>query len=87
VIAVKKLDRSITYINEELIERVENTAANQCAIYFIHGGHLIVAQDSAGVVEEIRDEKIAQMQRVFNSTNKQQGSNTLGIPRIVTGDK
>ena len=57
MIAVKKLDGSMMHINEDLIERVEDGADGQSAVYLVNGGHIIVANDPATVVEKIRTEK------------------------------
>lgn len=66
VIAVQKLDGSRIYLNEDLIERVEDGADGQSAVYLINGGHIIVANDSNIVVERIRSEKVSQLRRVHN---------------------
>jgi uncharacterized protein YlzI (FlbEa/FlbD family) len=65
VIAVKKLDGSVMHINEDLIERVEDGADGQSAVYFVNGGHVIVANDPATVVEKIRTEKANLLRRVL----------------------
>ena len=59
VIAVKKLDGSMMHINGDLIERVEDGADGQSTVYLVNGGHIIVANDPATVVEKIRAEKVA----------------------------
>jgi len=65
VIAVKKLDGSVMHINEDLIERVEDGADGQSALYLVNGGHVIVANDPATVVEKIRTEKANLLRRVL----------------------
>lgn len=64
MIAVHKLDGSVMYLNQDLIERVEDGADGQSAVYLINGGRVIVANDSAEVVEKIRSEKVVQLLRV-----------------------
>ncbi|MDA8269867.1 MAG: flagellar FlbD family protein [Actinomycetota bacterium] len=64
MIALKKLDGSVMYLNEDLIERVEDGADGQSAVYMINGGHVVVANDSANVVDKIRTEKVALLRRV-----------------------
>jgi uncharacterized protein YlzI (FlbEa/FlbD family) len=70
VIAVKKLDGTTMHLNEDLIERVENGAEGQSAIYFRDGAHIIVANDAADVVEFIRSEKVAHLHRVLGSPSE-----------------
>ena len=65
VIAVKKLDGSMMHINEDLIERVEDGADGQSAVYMVNGGHIIAANDPATVVERIRAEKASLLRRAF----------------------
>lgn len=65
VIAVKKLDGSTMHLNEDLIERVENASGGQSAIFLRYGGHIIVANDPATVVELVRAERAALLSRVF----------------------
>jgi uncharacterized protein YlzI (FlbEa/FlbD family) len=65
VIAVKKLDGSMMHINDDLIERVEDGADGQSAVYFVNGSHMIVAHDPTTVVEKIRSEKSTLLRRVF----------------------
>jgi uncharacterized protein YlzI (FlbEa/FlbD family) len=69
VIATKKLDGSTMYLNEDLIERVEDGADGQSAVYLTNGGHIIVAADSQRVVEMIRAEKAALLRRVLGSAD------------------
>jgi len=64
VIAVKKLDGSTMYLNEDLVERVEDGADGQSAVYLINGGRIIVANSSVVVVSKIRAEKVVQLRRV-----------------------
>jgi uncharacterized protein YlzI (FlbEa/FlbD family) len=66
VIAVKKLDGSTMHINEDHIERVEEGADGQSAVYLAHGGHIIVANDPETVVERIRSEKATLLRRVLH---------------------
>jgi uncharacterized protein YlzI (FlbEa/FlbD family) len=66
VIAVKKLDGSIMHINEDHIERVEDGADGQSAVYLANGGHIIVANQPATVVERIRTEKATLLRRVLH---------------------
>jgi uncharacterized protein YlzI (FlbEa/FlbD family) len=65
VIAVRKLDGSMMHMNEDLVERVEDGADGQSAVYFVNGSHMIVANDPPTVVELIRSEKAALLRRVF----------------------
>ncbi len=65
MIAVKKLDGSMMHINEDLIERVEDGADGQSAVYLVNGGHIIAANDPATVVEKIRAEKADLLRRVL----------------------
>lgn len=65
VIAVDKLDGTMMYLNEDLIERVEDGADGKSAVYLINGGHIIVANQSNIVVNKIRVEKETQLRRVF----------------------
>lgn len=65
MIAVKKLDGSMMHINEDLIERVEDGADGQSAVYLVNGGHIIAANDPATVVERIRTEKANLLRRVL----------------------
>jgi uncharacterized protein YlzI (FlbEa/FlbD family) len=58
VIAVMKLDGSMMHINEDLVERVEGGIEGQSALYLIDGGHIIVANEPAVVVERIRTERV-----------------------------
>jgi uncharacterized protein YlzI (FlbEa/FlbD family) len=66
VIAVRKLDGSIMHINEDHVERVEEGADGQSAVYLANGGHIIVANDPATVVGRIRDEKATLLRRVLH---------------------
>lgn len=66
LIAVKKLDGAVMHLNEDLIERVENAAGGQSAVYLRYGGHMILANDPDTVVEMIRAEKTALLRRVFD---------------------
>lgn len=52
------------YLNEDLIERVEDGVDGQSAVYMINGGHVVVANDSASVVDKIRTEKATLLRRV-----------------------
>jgi uncharacterized protein YlzI (FlbEa/FlbD family) len=65
VIAVKKLDGSMMHINGDLIERVEDGADGKSTVYLVNGGHIIVANDPATVVEMIRAEKVILLRRVL----------------------
>jgi uncharacterized protein YlzI (FlbEa/FlbD family) len=65
VIAVRKLDGSTMHINEDLIERVEDGADGQSAVYMVNGGHIIAANDPATVVERIRAEKANLLRRAL----------------------
>jgi uncharacterized protein YlzI (FlbEa/FlbD family) len=65
VIAVKKLDGSMMHLNEDLIERVEDGADGQSAVYMVNGGHIIAANDPATVVERIRAEKADLLRRAL----------------------
>jgi uncharacterized protein YlzI (FlbEa/FlbD family) len=65
VIALKKLDGMTMHLNEDLIERVEDGADGQSAVYLRDGGHIIVANDPITVVELVRTEKVAMLRRVL----------------------
>jgi uncharacterized protein YlzI (FlbEa/FlbD family) len=52
-------------VNEDHIERVEEGADGRSAIYLTNGGHIIVANDPATVVERIRSEKASLLRRVL----------------------
>jgi uncharacterized protein YlzI (FlbEa/FlbD family) len=67
VIAVKKLDGSTMHLNEDLIERVEDAAEGQSAIYFRDGAHIIVANDAVDVVDFIRTERATHLRRVLGA--------------------
>jgi uncharacterized protein YlzI (FlbEa/FlbD family) len=87
VIAVKKLDGSMMYINEDLIERVEDGADGQSAVYMVNGGHIIVANDPATVVERIREEKANLFRRALQGpddpgTTTYARSSTSGLTRL-----
>lgn len=70
MIALKKLDGSMMYLNEDLIERVEDGADGQSAVYMINGGHVVVANESANVVEKIRTEKASLLRRVRQASQE-----------------
>lgn len=78
MIALKKLDGSVMYLNEDLIERVEDGADGQSAVYMINGGHVVVANDSVNVVEKIRTEKVALLRKVRQAS---QDHSTAVVPR------
>lgn len=65
MIAVRKLDGTTMHLNEDLIERVEDGAEGQSAIYFRDGAHVIIANEAFDVVELIRNEKVAHLRRVI----------------------
>jgi uncharacterized protein YlzI (FlbEa/FlbD family) len=73
VIAVKKLDGSTMHINEDHIERVEEGADGQSAVYLANGGHIIVANDPGTVVERIRMEKATLLRRVLHGQETTEG--------------
>lgn len=64
MIAVRKLDGLLMYLNEDLIVRVEDAADGRSAVYLINGDHIIVANEPNTVVERIRAEKVTQLRRV-----------------------
>jgi uncharacterized protein YlzI (FlbEa/FlbD family) len=70
VIAVKKLDGSMMHLNEDLIERVENAAEGQSAIYLTDGARMIVANTPDIVIERIRAEKTALLRRVMTGPDE-----------------
>jgi uncharacterized protein YlzI (FlbEa/FlbD family) len=82
VIAVKKLDGSMMHINEDLIERVEDGADGQSAVYMVNGGHIIAANDPATVVEMIRAEKASLLRRAFLGPDDPQLSAISGVTRL-----
>jgi uncharacterized protein YlzI (FlbEa/FlbD family) len=87
VIAVKKLDGSTMHINEDLVERVEDGADGQSAVYFVNGSHMIVANDPPTVVEKIRREKATLLRRVFTDPvdagfATSAGSASSGVARL-----
>jgi uncharacterized protein YlzI (FlbEa/FlbD family) len=59
VIPVKKLDGSEMYINEDLVERVEETGVDQSVVYMRDGGHLVIADQATEIVAKVRSEKAA----------------------------
>lgn len=65
MIAVKKLDGLMMHLNEDLIERVENAADGQSAVYLSDGARVIVANIPEVVIELIREEKAALLRRAF----------------------
>lgn len=65
MVSLKKLDGTTMYLNEDLIERVENGADGQSAIFLVNGNHVIVAVEAIYVVEKIRSERVSQLRRVF----------------------
>ncbi|MHB1210336.1 MAG: flagellar FlbD family protein [Acidimicrobiales bacterium] len=84
LIAVKKLDGAMMHLNEDLIERVENAAGGQSAVYLRYGGHMILANDPATVVEMIRAEKTALLRRVFDHPEGDAPAPPLAMTRDVT---
>lgn len=66
MIALKKLDGMTMHLNEDLVERVEDGADGQSAVYLRDGGHIIVANDPTTVVELVRTEKVAMLRRVLH---------------------
>lgn len=66
MIAVKKLDGAIMHLNEDLIERVEGASDGQSAIYLRDGRHMVLANEPEVVVEMIRAERAALLQRAFD---------------------
>jgi uncharacterized protein YlzI (FlbEa/FlbD family) len=65
VIEVKRLDGTTMHMNEDLIARVEHAAGGHSAVYMLDGGHIIVADNPSSVVNQIRDEKVEVLRRVF----------------------
>lgn len=57
MIPVKKLDGSEMYINEDLVERVEDAGEDQSVLYMRDGGHLVVADHCSEIVTRVRTEK------------------------------
>jgi uncharacterized protein YlzI (FlbEa/FlbD family) len=55
------------HLNDDLIERVEDAVGGQSAVFLRDGGHFIVANDHATVVELIRDEKVALLRRALHA--------------------
>jgi uncharacterized protein YlzI (FlbEa/FlbD family) len=87
VIAVKKLDGSMMHINEDLIERVEEAADGQSALYMVNGGHIIAANDPATVVERIRAEKASLLRRALQGPDDPESaasarSSAPGVTRL-----
>jgi len=84
VIAVKKLDGSMMHINGDLVERVEDGADGQSAVYLINGGHIIVANDPTTVVEKIRAEKVTVLRRVLQGPDEPEldASSRSGVTRL-----
>ena len=68
------------YLNEDLIERVEDGVDGQSAVYMINGGHVVVANDSASVVDKIRTEKATLLRRV-RQVSQERGSVSSPAPR------
>lgn len=67
MISLSKLDGLTMYLNEDLIESVEDGAEGQSAIHLSNGNRVIVAHVSDEVVDRIRAEKVAQARKVFGS--------------------
>lgn len=65
MIEVKRLDGTTMHLNEDLIARVESAAGGHTAVYLLDGGHIIVAENPPSVVDQIRDEKVQILRRVF----------------------
>lgn len=85
LIAVKKLDGAMMHLNEDLIERVEHASGGQSAVYLRYGGHMILADDPATVVEMIRAEKTALLRRVFDRPEGDyEDSSPLAMTREIT---
>ncbi len=82
MIALKKLDGSVMYLNEDLIERVEDGADGQSAVYMINGGHVVVANDSANVVDKIRTEKAALLRRVRQASQDHSSAAMITRPSV-----
>ena len=83
MIAVKKLDGSMMHINGDLIERVEDGADGQSTVYLVNGGHIIVANDPATVVEKIRAEKVAVLREVLQGPHDPEAA-LQPVPSSVT---
>jgi uncharacterized protein YlzI (FlbEa/FlbD family) len=82
VIAVKKLDGSVMHLNEDLIERIEDGADGQSAVYLVNGGHIIAANDSATLVEMIRAEKANLLRRVLQGPDEPEIAAVSTLPRL-----
>ena len=82
VIAVKKLDGSVMHLNEDLIERVEDGADGQSAVYLVNGGHIIAANDPATLVERIRTEKANLLRRVLQGPDAPEVTGLSTVPRL-----
>ena len=80
MIAVKKLDGSMMHINGDLIERVEDGADGKSTVYLVNGGHIIVANDPAAVVEMIRAEKVTLLRRVLQGPEDPE----IAAPSVVS---
>ena len=57
MIALSKLDGSTMYLNEDHVERVEQSANS--AVYLTNGTYLIVREDAETINDRIRSEKTA----------------------------
>lgn len=67
MISLSKLDGLTMYLNEDLIESVEDGAEGQSAIRLTNGNRVIVAHVSTEVVDRVRAEKVTQARKVFSS--------------------
>lgn len=86
MILLNKLDGQTMYLNEDLIESVEDGAEGQSAIHLINGDRVIVAHVSSGIVARIRSEKITHARKVFGPdisfTNSNSPSRPIGVRRL-----
>jgi len=57
VIALRKLDGSTMYLNEDLVERVEG--GGNSAVHLINGNYFVVRDDAEDINAQIRSEKQA----------------------------
>lgn len=77
MIAVRKLDGASMFLNEDLIEHVEDVSDGRSAIYLRDGNHYIVANTADEVVSLVRDEKVVLWHRAFSGA-------TAGFPAVTS---
>jgi len=74
VIPVNKLDGSEMYLNEDLIERVEDAGQDHSVVYLTDGAHLVIADRFLEVVERVRKEKASLLRKAAMGPEVPSGS-------------